>query len=45
MNYNIKMIVNIEMRITSIEGKDGKDAYIAKGNDTRHGIFMIEHRI
>ena len=34
MEYNIKMIVNIEMRITNIEGKDGKDAYIAKGNVT-----------
>ena len=34
MKYNMKMIVNIEMRKTNIEGKNGKDAYIVKGNVT-----------
>ena len=39
------MIVNIEMRIVNIEGENGKNAYIAKGNVTWCKIFIIEHRI
>ena len=34
MKYNIKMLVNIEMRIINIEGENGKNVYIAKGNVT-----------
>ena len=34
MKYNIKMIVKIEMTLTNIEGKDGKDTYNVKGDVT-----------
>ena len=41
MKYNIKMINNIEMKITNIGGRK-KIAYITKGNNTWHKIFIIE---